>query len=184
VPLVRRALAVAGICAAVVLAASCGGDDDSESASPATEWAGSFCTALGTWGNELQRATQTLVLSPSTETVQEAGDDIRTATDELVTELDALGAPDTESGQEVVDAVDELTTTLDDQVSEVEETIESLGDSEETGVSTTVPAISQAFAEMRLASASALQTIQTAAADSELTDAFEQASSCDNLTGS
>jgi hypothetical protein len=171
-----RRIVVAG------LAAGCGGDDEPETTPAATEWA---CTALGTWGNELQRAGQTLNLSPSTETIRDAADDISAATDELVAELDALGAQATEGGPEVIDAVDELASTLEDQISEVESTVESLGVSEEEGVpASTIPPVSEAFAAMRTASAEALQTIQTVASQSELEDAFEQASSCDPLTGS
>ncbi len=100
-------------------------------------------------------------------------------------ELDALGAPDTESGQEVIDAIDGLSSTVEEQIDEIDRTIESLGDSGAEGVpASTVPAVTEAFATMRTATASALQEIQAAASGNELDDAFEEASSCDPLTGS
>jgi hypothetical protein len=163
-----------------VVAAGCGGDDDPSTTSPGTEWAADFCSAFTTWTSELQRVGQTLTLSPSTETVRQAGEDVETATDELVAELDALDVPDTESGQEVVAAVEDLSTTVEAEIADIEDALAGL--SEESGVSVTVPAVNEAFAAMRTAASTALQDIQGAIAGSELAEDFEQASSCDELT--
>jgi hypothetical protein len=178
---VRPALSLVTVVVAAGLAAGCGGSDEPSATSPTTEWADGFCTAITTWTNTLQQTGNTITLSPSEETLQQAANDVETATDTLVDELDALGVPTTESGEEMTDAIEQLAKTLDEQVSVIEEAVAAVGP---TGPAAAVPEIEAAFTQMRLASSSTLQAIVGTAAESELADAFEQTDSCDELTDS
>ena len=58
--------------------------------------------------------------------LRSAAQDARSATEDLVDELRALGRPPTESGDEVEAALDELSSTIDTQTAEMEETAEGV----------------------------------------------------------
>lgn len=178
----RRTFALATIVVLAGLAAGCGGSDESSTSSTTTEWADSVCTAITTWTDELQQLKDQLGASPSKEGLQQAADDAKTATDTLVADLKGLGAPETESGQEAKNAIDQLGTTLEDDISEIQSTAE--GVSGLTGVPSAITSISTVFASMATAFSSTLQTIEDADPKGELKDAFDQASSCKELTGS
>ena len=181
-----RIAALAGVAALAFAAAGCGGGDDSGSgsseATPASEWADGFCSAVTAWTDELRSVTEqfTSLSSFSQENLQSAADDVKTATDQLVDDLRNLGAPDTESGQEVEDSIDALATTLEAELDSIQTTVdETSGIAELPGavqdVSASVSAMSKAFS-------STLTTIEDADAQGELTDALESSPGCDELS--
>jgi hypothetical protein len=185
-----RALGLVVLALALV-AAGCGGGDDEEAAgtteagtSATVEWAGSVCTAITTWKNELGQILDELA-DPSSldeQSLEDAANDAKAATDTMVDELQSLGAPDTESGQDVEQAVDDFEKTMEDDVSEIEDTAEGI--SGITDLPGAITSISSSLSSMSAAFTSTLQTIEDADVQGELEDAFDESESCDELTGS
>jgi hypothetical protein len=101
------------ICLAALAAvlASCGGEDEP----PAQAWADDVCTRINTWGQELRD----IATGGSVAEIQQALDQAVTATDDLVTDLQEIGPPETESGAEAKAAVDELAGSTKERVDRV-----------------------------------------------------------------
>jgi uncharacterized phage infection (PIP) family protein YhgE len=181
---VRSALLLASLVVALALvAAGCGGSDEPET-SQTVEWADEFCGAVSSWTESLKeiggRFSDLSNLNQSS--LEEAANDARDATDELVGELRGLGAPDTESGQEAKDAVDTLASELETGVREIEETVEGL--SGVTGIPSAISSLTTTLTSMTQALSTTLDTLEGGEAKDELESAFRQAPACDDLTGS
>jgi hypothetical protein len=100
------------ICAAatVVLAAGCGGEDESSSEA----WANDFCSASADWRSSLEEIVSQFQ-SPSdlnADSIQGAVDDGLEATETFLEEVDSLGAPETEAGEEVAGIVDSMSSSI------------------------------------------------------------------------
>ncbi|MGH3038348.1 MAG: hypothetical protein ACRDLZ_02920 [Gaiellaceae bacterium] len=111
----------------VVLAAGCGGEE--ESASEA--WAGDFCSAAADWRSSLEEIVGQFQ-SPadlSAESVRGAVDDGLDATSTFVDEVESLGPPETESGQEAAGIVDSMTSTIESTADDLRSEFDSEGDS-------------------------------------------------------
>lgn len=180
----RRALLGSFVAALALVGASCGGDDEpSASEASASEWADGFCTAVTTWTSELEeigdafRDPSTL----STDAVKQAARDAGAATEQFVTDVRALGAPDTEAGEQVQDSVDELADMVEQQKSEIEEAVEDA--SGLTGLTAAIASVGTALSSMATAFQSTLETLEAADASGELEQALEDSEACDELTG-
>jgi hypothetical protein len=175
---------IASIVAALALvAAGCGGSDQSSSASPTDEWATGFCTAVTTWTDSLQSVTSqfTDLSSFSQNGIEQAAGDVKSATDLLVSDLQDLGAPDTESGQAVKDSIDQFASTLDTEVATIDDTAQ--GVSGLTDIPAAATSIKASLDTMHTAFSSTLQTIDSADAKQELQTAMEDSPACANISG-
>jgi hypothetical protein len=175
---------VACVAALALVSAGCGGDDDSSSAAPAEEWADSFCSALTTWRNDLEAAAEPLsdLSSLSEESIRQAADDAKNATDALAESMRSLGAPDTSSGDQVETAVDDLSTELESGAQEIEDAVADV--SSVADVPAALGTVTTTLSQMGTEVGGALQTIGDADASGELERAFENADSCSELTDS
>jgi methyl-accepting chemotaxis protein len=185
---VRRShiLAAALVAALALVAAGCGGGGGSTTttttSASATDWANGFCGAFATWDQSFKDATSqfTSLSSLSKDNFQKAADDIDAATQQLITSLKDLGAPDTESGQQVKDSIDSLSTTLQTQVDAIKKTID------QTSGITEIPGAAQDIVSsldtMNTALSSTAKTIEGANVNGELTDALKSSPDCANLT--
>jgi hypothetical protein len=181
----RKLLLVASIAALAVAVAGCGGSDETSEtteATPAAEWADGFCGAITAWTDSLTSVKDqfTDLSSFSEEGLRSAADDMRSATDALVDDIQGLGAPDTESGQEIKASLDELATTLESEAEAISTTVE------ETSGITEIPGAAKDVLEsletMGTAFESTLSTIEDADVQGELEDALESSSACDDIT--
>jgi methyl-accepting chemotaxis protein len=170
-------LAMAGI------AAGCGGDDESD-ADPTAAWASGFCSAVTDWTNELQTITSQFsdTSNLSQDGLESAADDLRDATDTLASDIEALGAPDTDSGEEVKSSLDTLSTTLQDETSEIEDTAQ--GVSSVADLPSAISTISASLASLGNAFSQTLQTIDDADVDGELRTALEDSPECADIRSS
>ena len=181
----RPALLLVPVVAALALvAAGCGGGDESPSTSTAPEWADGFCTAVTTWTDELQRIGDEFgdPSSVSLDSLRQATDDAEAATDAFITDVRDLGALETESSQAVDDSVQTLADTLESEKANLQAAVEDA--SGITGVASAVTAIGTSLTAMGTAFQQALEAIQTADVNGELETAFEQTDSCKELAGS
>jgi len=170
------------VAALALLAAGCGGSDESSSASPTDEWADGFCTAITTWTDSLQSVTDQFSSpsSLSTSAFEDAASDIKSSTQTLVDDLKGLGTPDTESGQAVKDSVDELSTTLESEVADIESAVD--GVSGLTGLPSAISSITTSLSAMGTAFASTLQSLESADVKGELQTALEDSPACAEIS--
>ena len=123
---VPRALAVAAaslVAALSLLAAGCGGDDQSN----AGQWADSVCTDLNTWADSVTTAITGVMsqgLSITSSDLRAAANQARSATSRLVDDLRQTGAPDTESGEQAQQEVQQLGDTIEQHANKTRELVE------------------------------------------------------------
>jgi hypothetical protein len=170
-----RSLIVATVALALA-AAGCGGDS-SESSPSAEEWANGVCGAITTWTDSITSAAQSLQESGVSESALESAvDDVKSASETLVDDIDALGVPDTEDGTKAKEAIDQMGTDVQDGA----ETIQSAFDdaSGVAGILTAVGVVGQALTTMQTQISSSLKTLEQLDPGGELQDAFDNADSC------
>jgi hypothetical protein len=164
-----------------LMAAGCGGGDDESSATPVDDWAEGFCTAITTWTGQLEQAVKPLrnLSSVSRDKVEQAGAEIRTATDQFTDDLQGLGTPETDAGDEARQAVDDFKTTIDDDLDDIEQAVE--GTSGVTGIKDAVTAITSSLTSMQQAFNKMVKSIRTTDSERKLRTAFEEADACGTI---
>jgi len=177
-----KRLIASAVAALALVAAGCGGSDNSPSASPTDEWADGFCTAITTWTDSIHSVTEqfTDLSSFSQDGLEEAANDVKGATEDLGDDLQGLGAPDTESGQAVKDSIDELTSTLESEVATIEETAQ--GVSGLTAIPGAITSITSSLTAMGTAFSSTFQALEDADAEGELQTALEDSPACASIS--
>jgi hypothetical protein len=165
------------------LTAGCGGDDGSSSGATADEWADDFCSALTTYTDDLTAIAEPLtdVSSLSEDNIQEAAGNAQDATETFAEDMRSLGTPDIPSGDQVDGAVESLATELESGALELEAAVADV--SSDADVPAAVGTITTTLSELGREVGRALQTIEDADTSGELETAFENAESCEDLTG-
>jgi uncharacterized protein YoxC len=189
----KPALTFALAACLALLAAGCGGDDGSSSqtttrasteestGASADEWADSFCSALTRWKNDLEEAAAPLtdLSSLSEESLQQAADDAKTATERLSDSLSGLGRPDISSGEQVKSSVQALATDVENGVDEIETAVE--GVASVADIPSAIDTITATVTDMGTEVDGAVQTLEDADVSGELVTAFADADSCGEL---
>jgi hypothetical protein len=162
---------------AVVLAAGCGGDDDG-GGSAATEWADGLCSAITDWTESVQATSNSLKGGNlSEDSLKDAADDFKSATQEFVDDVRGLGTPDTDSGDQAKEEIDQLADSVDENVKKIEDAVDDGG-----GLATTISAVTTALSSMGEQLSAAFTSLQQLDPGGELEDAFRDADSCDELS--
>ena len=173
-----------------LFAAGCGGDDESSSqttteastgaqtGTSTNEWANSFCSALTTWKNDLEEAAEPLtdLSSLSEESLQQAADEAKTATETLSDSLNGLGRPDISSGDQVRSSVQDLATDVENGADEIETAVE--GVASVADIPSAFDTITTTVTDMGTEVDGAMQTLEDADPSGELVTAFADADSC------
>jgi hypothetical protein len=118
---VSRLLA-ASLLLALVLAAGCGGEDESSSEA----WTNDFCSAAADWRSSLEDIVGQFQ-SPSdldADSIQGAVDDGLEATESFVDEVDSLGPPETEAREEAAGILDSMTSSIRTTADDLRSTFE------------------------------------------------------------
>jgi chromosome segregation ATPase len=182
VRLVASALVAATIL--VLVAAGCGGG-----ASDEEKWAGSVCSDIATWKQQLQQQVndaRSTLQSPGGGTVDAIKTDVQQAADatkKLASDLNALGAPNTDSGAQAKQQLDSLATQLENTVNHAKQTVASLPASATTSqtvsqLSTLGPALQSLVTNTK----TTLASIQSSSSD--LKKGFDKADSCKQFRSS
>jgi hypothetical protein len=167
-----RATWFAPLVGAALLAAGCGGSDESAT----TKWFDNVCSAVTTWQDSIASAGQSLKTNPSKAGLESAFTDAKDATSTLSDDLKSAGTPDTESGQQAKDELDTLGTQLDDGVTKMQDSVG--GVTTVNQALTAVSAVSGTLATMSTQIKSTVDDLRTLDAKGELQTAFNEADSC------
>jgi hypothetical protein len=172
----------------VLVAAGCGGGDGASStqgltstqgSSSAEDWANGLCGAVASWNAAITSAGTTLKDDPTEDGLRSAADDVQSATETLSDDLRGLGTPDTESGQQAKESVDELAAGLSGGVDEIEAAVEDA-----SGLSGALAAISAVSTRLMAMGDQVTSTVRSLEdTRGELADAFAEAESCNELSG-
>jgi hypothetical protein len=174
----------AAVGALALVAAGCGGDDES-SGSGATEpatWAAGFCQAVEQLGKSVSEAGAGLAGDglPSRDELVEAIDSAAAAVDQFKDDVSALGAPDVPSGEEIKSSLetasDDARQAFDDAKADVDDEIDSA-----TDVAAAAGAIAQATQQALAAIGEATSGLQELDADGTLRAELEDAAECVGL---
>jgi hypothetical protein len=174
----RRVLGATAVAAVALLAAGCGSNKsaDTTTTSSTVDWANGVCSAVATYQGSLTDAAKSVTGNISKSGLQDAADQVKSATDTFVSETKSLGKPDTEAGKQAKTTLDTLSSQLDTDVSAVQSATGS-------GVLAAVSSISATLATAQKQITTAFDQLKGLDASSELSDAFSQASACSSLTG-
>jgi hypothetical protein len=173
-----RMLAAALVAGIALVAAGCGGDDKSVSAS--TQWAGDVCTAVNTWRNDISSTASSLTSNPTRAGVEQAAEDAKSTTETLVDTLKGLGSPDTEAGEQARSAVDTLSTDLQSDVDTIQKAVDDASGVQ--GLLGAVSVVSAAVANISQQLSAAMDQLGSLRdVDDQLRQSFADAESCDGL---
>jgi hypothetical protein len=162
----------------MIAAAGCGAG-----ASPEEKWADSVCSNIGDWKSQVQQAKDDIgakLNSPRAGTLAAINTDVGDAVDatnQLATELKAIGPPDTEKGAQAKQQVDALAAQLQATVSTAKQAVQSVPESANLAqTAQKLAPLAPALQSLTTATSSALTSIQE---DSEaLKEGFDKADSC------
>ena len=174
-----RPVLVAALVAASLLAGGCGsGGKNTETTSQAEAWAGSVCTAVLVYQQNLKdTAAYVKNGDHSKNDLQQGAYQVKKATHAFVGTLEGLGEPGTAGGQTVK-------TTLDGLRAELQKDLHTIqgaqGDSAAQAVSVASTTLVTAQSQIK----TAVQQIQQADPKGDLQQAFSQAPSCAPLSKS
>jgi hypothetical protein len=180
----KRTFAFAAVVlAAAVLAGGCGGSDDEDSeASDATVWAGQLCTAASSWAEVLTSTVDGLRAgNVSKEDLEAAADDVKTATQTLVDDIEDLPRPNTDAGEQAKETVDELADELQQDADTIEDAVDDVSGASD--VLSAVSTVGATLATMGSRVTSTVNEVRELDARGELTDAFQNAVPCRELSG-
>jgi hypothetical protein len=161
----------------VVLAvAGCGGDDGPSSSE---EYADGVCSSLRTWAEDVETTVKTLAdqgLALQEADVRRAVEDVKDSNEQLTTDLEDLGVPDTDDGAAAKRELDHLATVVSEQVAKVDQALDS-GSRPAAIAGTVTTAISTAAAAVN----TTYQNLRQLDPAGELQDAFENSDECKQL---
>jgi methyl-accepting chemotaxis protein len=161
---------------AVLGLAGCGGDDTSAS----EEYANNACETLSAWVTDVEETVTSLTdagLSINRDDLQAAVDQTKESTDATVNELQDLGPPESEAGREAKSELDRLGTTLQEQITEIEQALDSSG-----GLAAIAASVSTAVATAANAVNTTLENLRGLDPPGEVRDAFENSDDCNSLS--
>jgi hypothetical protein len=176
-------LATGSLLAALTLAvAACGGSSENDESSQAEAWADDVCSVVGAWRDSLVEAQSTLgdVGNLSANDVRDTFEEVDSATADLVSGLEDIGAPETDAGDEAEEELTTLSEQLREQADIVRDAVDQDG-STPSELLARVSTVTGAVSTMITDAASTVEDIRQLDGAEELQDAFESASGCQDL---
>ena len=175
-------LCVAAVVALAMFAAGCGSKSSNSDSTSAADWADSLCSSISTWSTSVQTATSSLKGNATEDSLKSASADVKKATDEFVSNLKDLGAPDTESGKKAKETLDTLGDELNADLQTIDKAVKDV-----SGTTATLQAVSTVSSTLATVSnqvTKAFASLQQLDTKGELEDAFRNADSCKSLSKS
>lgn len=177
------AVVVVGVVVAVVVVAS----NDDNGNPDATAWASSVCSSIDDWRMSITSLAEVSGGTLTKDSLREKLDDADAATQDLVTELKDLGAPDLEAGDALdrrLDAdADSLQSSYDSLKSKAQDALDAGGTTEFLSA---LAALATPFQNLVNQISTTLEDLRgaddvSADARAELQQAFDDADSCQKL---
>ena len=173
----RYPLTLALVVVVAALTAGCG----SKKPMTTAEWANGVCSAVSTWKDSLTSAAEPLTSGNiSKDSLQSAADDAKSATDTLQSDLKDLGKPNIEAGQQAQDQINTLASDLQADVDTIKNATN--GASGVSGIASAVTTAKTTVSTMKTQVSSTFTSLKQLDATGDLTTAFQQADSCQQLT--
>ena len=177
---------VLGIVAIAVAVVAARLTDDDEGSLDTTEWAASVCTSLGAWRDSITSLADVAGGELTAESLRGKLDDAQSATDELVSDLEALGKPDLAAGDEVQQALDDAADGIRTSYESLQEQAQAAFDADSpTAFVQALAALAPQFQALLDEVRDTVATLQSASlfgnSSAELEQAFADADSCQAL---
>jgi hypothetical protein len=170
---------LAGAAILAVLAAGCGGDDQSST----EEWADGVCSAFSDWRDAVTETGESLRAgSLNEESLRNAVDDLQDATESFADDLRDLPELETDAGDDAQQTLDDLAEDVDTNTEDVRTAV---GDAEGKGVQGVLEAgsaIAEIVARMGEELQTAFDKLEQLDTSNEIADAFESSDSCSSLS--
>jgi hypothetical protein len=176
-------VALASLLVLGVLAAGCGGGGGGSSSSTKSpdEWADGVCSAINTWSDSLRSASQSVTGGNLSEnSLKQAASDLQDSTAQLKDDLDGLGKPDLESGDKAKEDVDTLSSNISDGVDKIDGALKDVQNG--GGIVNAVTTVTSTISTMGTQVQTTFDELKSLDPAGELKSAFENASSCKNVT--
>jgi len=180
---VTRVLSLLALSAAIVVALSgCGSSTSSEE-----KFAGSVCSAVGDWKDQVQQASDDVkakVQSPSAGMIAAIQQDVTSAVDatnELATTLTSIQPPDSDEGQAAKQQLDTLATQFKTTVDKARQTVQGIP--KDAGLATTASSLATLGPSLDTLATTAETTITALQSSGDaVKDGFQKADSCNEFT--
>ena len=181
------AAVVVGVLAIVVAALAARLTEDDGGSEDLEAWAGSVCTSVSDWRASILDLANVGAADLNAESLRGRLDDAEAATEELVSDLRDLGAPDVESGEELQDELDQTVSQLDNEFEGLQDDAQAVTDaSSPTEFLQALAALAPRFQALLSGAADLLEQLETAPdvaeeTEAELRQAFDDADACREL---
>jgi hypothetical protein len=175
-----HAVSVVVVVAVGLSLAGCG-SKSSEPKSPA-DWANGFCSAVTTWKSSIKSSTDSLKGNLSQDSLKTTAGDVKSATETLESDLKDLGKPDTQAGQQAKDSTDQLSSELKKGTDSIKTAADGISDV--SSARTAATTIRTTLTTMGTQVSSTLTSLKQLDPKGELQTAFQQSSSCKQLSSS
>jgi hypothetical protein len=153
----------------------------------ASEYAKAVCTTMSTYVTDVTDLSNTFAssLDPAADLAGQRDavvgflDDVLTATDELITNLEAAGVPDVDNGQEIVDKIKESFTQAKSVIADAKDQVQNLSLDDPTAFATQLSGIGTAIQDSMTGIGTSLQSLSSP----ELEQAVTSEPACSSLSG-
>lgn len=178
----RLLVTLLAVLALAGLAAGCGGESGGDE-SAAETWADEVCGAVATWRDDLTAIATDFGGGISRDAFADKVDEAAAATETLVDDLRAIGAPDTPAGEQAKEELDAFADTAEQSLEDIQAEAEQLGDAGVAGFLQGVVTIAGEIDDLVAEGRQTIEDLQALDAGEELKDAITGSSACSDLAG-
>jgi len=172
-----RGAVAAAVIGAALAAQGCGSSDEPASA---TEWADGVCSAITDWRDSVEPALEKVTSGDlSQDALEDAGDEIEDANDQLPEDLKDLDRPETATGEKAEDEIQQLSDEIEGGRDEIETAVDDA-----TDVGSTLEAVavvSRTLSQLLTNVGTTIEDISQLDPGGEMEKAFSEADACSSL---
>jgi len=172
-----RGAVAAAVIGAALAAQGCGSSDEPASA---TEWADGVCSAITDWRDSVEPALEKVTSGDlSQDALEDAGNEIEDANDQLAEDLKDLDRPETATGEKAEDEIQQLSDEIEGGRDEIETAVDDA-----TDVGSTVEAVavvSRTLSQLLTNVGTTIEDISQLDPGGEMEKAFSEADACSSL---
>jgi hypothetical protein len=172
-----RGAVAAVVIAAALAAQGCGSSDEPASA---TDWADGVCSAITDWRESVEPALENVTSGDLSEgALEDAGNEIQDANDQLAEDLKDLDRPETASGQKAEDSIQKLSDDIEGGRDEIEAAVDDASDLGSTLEAVAV--VSRTLSQLLTKVGTTIEEISQLDPGGEIEKAFSDSDACSSL---